>query len=150
VTGPDLVVLFGPPAVGKATVGRALADQTGYKLFHNHLVLEPVHALFDFGEGPFWTLVGEFRRRIFEEAARSDLPGLIFTYVWALGRDEDRREIEGYLGPFGRRLDQVKFAELACPQALRLERNRHPDRLSPDEAAGRIREGLGLPLRGAL
>jgi hypothetical protein len=147
VTGPDLVVLFGPPAVGKATVGRELAAQTGYKLFHNHMVLEPVHAVFDFGEGPFWTLVGEFRRRIFEEVARSDLSGLIFTYVWALDREEDRRELEGYLVPFGRTLAEVKFAELACPQAVRLDRNRHPDRLAAKPSKRNLVQSEGFLLR---
>jgi adenylate kinase family enzyme len=30
-----LVVIFGPPAVGKMTVGHELTKLTGYKLFHN-------------------------------------------------------------------------------------------------------------------
>jgi len=33
----QLVIIFGPPAVGKMTVGRALAERTGFKLFHNHM-----------------------------------------------------------------------------------------------------------------
>jgi len=32
-----LIILFGPPAVGKMTVGKELADLTGLKLFHNHM-----------------------------------------------------------------------------------------------------------------
>jgi hypothetical protein len=30
------VVIFGPPAAGKMTVGRELAALTGWRLFHNH------------------------------------------------------------------------------------------------------------------
>jgi shikimate kinase len=35
-----LVILFGPPAVGKMTVGQQLANLTGFKLFHNHMTIE--------------------------------------------------------------------------------------------------------------
>ena len=41
-----LVFLFGNCAVGKMTVGQALCDITRLKLFHNHMTIEPVIALF--------------------------------------------------------------------------------------------------------
>ena len=62
------VFVFGPPAVGKMTVGRALAARTGYKLLHNHMTVEPVLEIFEFGSPPFGRLVNEFRRRVIEEA----------------------------------------------------------------------------------
>ena len=43
-----LVVLFGPPAVGKMTVGRELERLTGLPLFHNHMTIELVVPFFDF------------------------------------------------------------------------------------------------------
>jgi hypothetical protein len=89
-----LVFLIGPPAVGKMTVGLALQDLTGLRLFHNHLSIEAVLPIFPFGSKPFSRLVGEFRVRIFEEVAESDLPGLIFTYVWAFDQPEDRHFVE--------------------------------------------------------
>ena len=39
-----LVVLHGPPAVGKLTVARELARLTGWRLFHNHLVVDALLA----------------------------------------------------------------------------------------------------------
>ena len=71
-----LVVIFGPPAVGKMTVGFELAKLTGLKLFHNHLTIELVLNFFDFSAPQFNKLVGEFRRRIFEEVAKSDFEGI--------------------------------------------------------------------------
>ncbi len=76
-----LVIVFGPPAVGKMTVGYELAKLTGLKVFHNHMTIEIALNFFDFGQPEFHRLVNEFRKRIFEEVANSNLPGLIFTYV---------------------------------------------------------------------
>ena len=84
-----LVMLVGPPAVGKMTVGHALAARTGLRLFHNHQTIDLVLRFFPFGTPPFQRLNGEFRRRIFEEVAASDLPGLIFTFVWAFDDPRD-------------------------------------------------------------
>lgn len=67
---PMLVMLVGPPAVGKMTVGHELAARTGLRLFHNHQTIDLVLHFFEFGTPPFERLVGEFRRRIFEEVAR--------------------------------------------------------------------------------
>jgi len=38
---PTLLCIIGPPAVGKMTVGDAIAARTGYRVFHNHLAIEP-------------------------------------------------------------------------------------------------------------
>ena len=90
-----LVVIFGPPAVGKMTVGLELQRLTGLRLFHNHMTIDPVLPFFPFGSAAFSRLVREFRRRIFEEVAASDLPGLIFTYVWALDEPGDKEYLDG-------------------------------------------------------
>ena len=37
-----LVLLTGPQAVGKMTVGQELAKITGLKLFHNHMTIDLV------------------------------------------------------------------------------------------------------------
>ena len=115
----SLVIIFGPPAAGKATVGRVLAEQTGYKLLHNHMTVDLVGGIFDFGTDAFRTLVVEFRQRVVEETAREGV-GLILTMAWSLDDDEAA-------AAFGR---AVYLVELAAPFALRKERNRLPDRLA--------------------
>ena len=82
---PTLVFIVGPPAVGKMAVGHELAQRTGFKLFHNHHTIDLAIRFFPFGSPPFQRLVAEFRRRILEEVAASELPGLI-SYVWAFAR----------------------------------------------------------------
>jgi hypothetical protein len=141
---PSLLVLVGPPAVGKMTVGREVAARTGLRLFHNHQTIDLVLAFFDYGTPAFGRLVGEFRRRIVEEVAASDLPGLIFTYVWAFDDPRDGAAVDGYAEIFRRRGGRVMFAELEASQAERLRRNETELRLAEkpskrDVAASRRR-----------
>lgn len=75
-----LVFLYGPPAAGKLTVARALARRTGLGLFHNHLVVDAVAAVFPFGSEPFVRLRERWWLDAFAEAARADR-SLIFTFA---------------------------------------------------------------------
>jgi hypothetical protein len=124
-----LVVLVGPPAVGKMATGRALERLTGLPLFHNHMTIELVLPFFEFGSAPFNRLVGEFRRRIFEEVAESDLPGLIFTYVWAFDTPADRQFVHGVMEIFERQGGRTVFVELWASLETRRVRNRTDLRL---------------------
>jgi hypothetical protein len=122
----ELVVIFGPPAVGKMTVGEELCAITDYKLFHNHMTIEPVLDIFPFGSPAFDRLVGEFRRRVIEEAADGDIPGLVFTFVWGLELKDDRAVIESYVDIVESRGGRVSFVELWADQPTRLDRNETP------------------------
>lgn len=57
----NLVVIYGPPASGKLTVAQELSAITGYKLFHNHLTVNAVAALFEFGTPEFTRLTQPMR-----------------------------------------------------------------------------------------
>jgi hypothetical protein len=125
-----LVFIVGPPAVGKMTVGHELAMRTGLRLFHNHHTIELVLRFFPFGTPPFGRLVSEFRRRIFEEVAGSDLPGLIFTYVWAFDQPGDHAEVARQADVFASRGGRVLYVELVATQEERLRRNETEFRLA--------------------
>lgn len=126
---PTLVFIVGPPAVGKMTVGHALARQTGLKLFHNHQTIDLALRFFPYGSPPFQRIVGEFRRRIFEEVAASALPGLIFTYVWAFDHVSDDAAVAEVAAIFSARGGRVVYVELACALDERLRRNETEFRL---------------------
>ncbi|HEV3468027.1 MAG TPA: AAA family ATPase [Pyrinomonadaceae bacterium] len=74
-----LIFLHGPPGVGKLTVGRELAALTGFRLFHNHLAVDLVSAVFDFGTEPFVLLRERVWLSVFREAARRGV-SLVFTF----------------------------------------------------------------------
>ena len=77
----NLIFLYGLPATGKFTIGEELARLTGYKLFHNHLAVDPLLSIFDFGSKPFVELRETFWLSVIEHAALAHIPGLIFTFV---------------------------------------------------------------------
>lgn len=106
------------------TIGRAVAASSTFRLFHNHMTIEPLLETFGFGTPPFDTLNREFRRRVLEEAAKHGVD-LIFTVVWALDSQDDRTEMESYASIF----EEVAFVELRADLETRLSRNRTQERL---------------------
>ncbi|MNH84984.1 hypothetical protein D3C73_374190 [compost metagenome] len=122
------VLLFGPQAVGKMTVGHELAKKTGLKLFHNHMTLEMLFPIFGFGEET-WRLSNLFRMEIFESVAKSNQVGLIFTYVWAFNEPEDWDFVNKICRIFETKGAEIYFVELAASIEKRLERNKTPFRL---------------------
>ena len=125
-----LVFLFGPQAVGKLAVGRELAARTPYRLLHNHAVIEPLLEVFDWDSPAFQRLKVELRRRVLEEALASDLPGLVFTYVWGLDVPEDTAYVAGVRDLVLDAGGRVDFVELQADQATRLSREGTPLRLA--------------------
>lgn len=127
---PQLIVIFGPPAVGKMSVGKALCDLTGYRLLYNHMTIDLVSPFFDFGTPPFKRLVTNFRTQILEEISNSDLPGVVFTVVWDFDSEDDNKNIPAYFNSFAQKGLPIHFVELTASLKERLVRNRHPDRLA--------------------
>lgn len=76
----QLVFIYGQPASGKLTIARALAERTGLPVFHNHLVVDMVGAVFPFGSPAFVRLRERFWLDVMIEAAKSD-QSLIFTFA---------------------------------------------------------------------
>ncbi len=122
-----LMILIGNTAVGKMTVGQELTKITPFRLFHNHMTIEPVIEIF--GTYDHRT-VARLRKVIFEEFAASDNYGLIFTYMWAFDQQEDWNYIAQVKQIFALSEDDVYYVELIAPQAVRLERNATENRLA--------------------
>lgn len=123
------VLIFGPPAVGKMTVGEELSKLTGLKLFHNHVTIELVAQYFDFGTPSFRYLVDLFRKEIFEEMAKSRQKGLIFTFLWALDLPSEKAYVENIMKIFTNSGADTYLVELEADLEERLRRNKTPKRL---------------------
>lgn len=123
-----LLLIIGPPAVGKMTVGREIAARSDFRLFHNHHTIEPLVEIFGYGTAPFTVLNHEFRRRVLEEAAANNLD-LVFTLVWNLEDPADTAYVEEMVAPFDGDDSEVWVLELAADLDTRLLRNRTEHRL---------------------
>lgn len=143
----DFYFIFGPPAVGKMTVGKELTKLTGCPLFHNHMTIELVLPFFQWGHPKFDKLTGEFRRRIFEEVSVSDLPGLIFTFVWGLDRDAEKEYVDSVIGIFRKKGANIYLIELEANQDTRLERNRGEERLREKPSKRNVEESEMIMLK---
>ncbi|MGY1462527.1 shikimate kinase [Bacillus toyonensis] len=115
------ILIFGPQAVGKMTVGQELATLTGLKLFHNHMTIDLVSPIFDYSTKQAKRLVSLFRNEIFEEVSKSDLSGMIFTYVWAFDLQSDWDYIHHVVSIFESKGGTVYFVELEAELDERLE-----------------------------
>ena len=117
-----LVLLVGAGAVGKMTVGQELAKITDLKLFHNHMMIEPVIDVFGYFKGD---TIAKLREVIFDDFINSNLSGMIFTMMWAFNMPSDWEYVEGIVKKF----DEVYCVELIASQDIRLERNKTENRL---------------------
>jgi cytidylate kinase len=76
----ELIFIYCPAAAGKLTVARVLAERTGLAVFHNHLIVDAVAAVFPFGSEEFVRLREQFWFDTFRAAARAGT-SLIFTFA---------------------------------------------------------------------
>ena len=120
------VLITGNSAVGKMTVGQELAKRTGLRLFHNHMTIEPVLEIFGFFHR---NTVMRLREVVFEEFARSECYGMIFTYMWAFDQQADWDYVEHVKQIFAPYGTEFYYVELVAPQEIRLQRNVSENRL---------------------
>ena len=121
-----LVFMIGNAAVGKMTVGQELMKITGLRLFHNHMTIEPVIEIFGQYNG---TAINKLRQVIFEEFAKTDNYGMIFTYMWAFDQQADWdyvEQVKRIFEPYG---TEFYYVELVASRKVRLERNTTENRL---------------------
>jgi hypothetical protein len=107
-----LIFIYGQAAAGKLTVARELSRLTGLPVFHNHLVVDAVGAVFPFGSEPFVRLRERFWLDVFREAAAGGR-SLIFTFAPEPTVEADfPRRVQGLVADGG---GEVVFVRLDMP-----------------------------------
>ncbi len=110
-----LVFIYGLPAVGKLTVAKELAAITGYRLFHNHLAVDMLLSVFDFGSEPFVEMRESIWLSVFDQACKAGQTGLIFTF--APENTVRQRFPDDTVSTITSNGGQVYFVQLVCPVA---------------------------------
>lgn len=123
------ILITGPQAVGKMTVGQELVKITNLKLLHNHMTIELLTKIFDYSRDTFRSLNEEFRVRIFEEFSKSNEEGMIFTTTWDFDSKEDWDMMYRFINIFKKNNAEIYIIELESTLEERLKRNKTENRL---------------------
>lgn len=120
-----IIFIHGPAASGKLTVGRELQKLTGFRLFHNHLVVDALLAVFPFGSDAFVRLREQMWLAVFKEAAEEDV-SLIFTF--APEHTVRPSFIQNAVDTVSQAEGRIHFVALTCPIEILEQRIENPSR----------------------
>lgn len=126
----EIIIIFGPPAVGKMTVGQEVCKLNNYALLYNHKTIDLVEQIFEFGSEHFNKLNRKIRIDILKEVAKSNLKGIVLTKNWRFNVKEDNLFISQILKIFEETNSKVFFIELEADIEIRVTRNKTENRLS--------------------
>jgi hypothetical protein len=114
---PRLIFLYGPPAVGKLTVARAIAERRDFRVLHNHTTFDPVAEVLPIGTSTFWAALDNVRLDLVTAAAQEGID-LVYTFVFAPGDEPHVDEVANAYESVG---GSVVFVQLLAPvEELRL------------------------------
>lgn len=116
-----LLIIFGPPAVGKATIASLIEERTDYKLFHNHMVTDGIMHIFGKESSIESRLSKRARTMVIEAAAKANI-NLIFTYVWDFSKPRGKHNVDHYKNLYEKHGGAVQFIELYAPLEERIQR----------------------------
>ncbi len=131
------VLIVGDSAVGKMTVGQELVKLTGFKLFYNHMVIEPILDIFG---GFNCKAIYRMTTVVYEEFAKTENAGLVSTFMWDFDWRPDWELINHVYDVFEAAGGETFIVELTAPQAVRLERNATENRLARKPSKRNIEE----------
>ncbi len=120
------VLLYGPPAAGKLSVAKILAERHGMTLLDNHLSFDIAVRVFDFGTPEFNDLLDQLRTALFEATAaagRDTVATLVF------GHPADRPYVERLREMAARCRVDLVCVQLCPPPSVLLKRVRSASRL---------------------
>ena len=118
-----VIFLYGPPASGKLTIAKKLAEKTGISLFHNHLTFDLAEVLYEPFTQPFYDYCADLRLDVFGDAKLAN-QDLIFTFFY-IPPDDDNfvNQIIHIAGE-----DNVKFVKIEASSDTLLDRVENVDR----------------------
>ncbi|MFL2105498.1 hypothetical protein [Desemzia sp. FAM 23991] len=127
----DLIVIMGPQAVGKMTVGRELEKKIEAKLLHNHETIDLFAKFLGYGKETF-RLSDQTRKELFKAFVSNEqnvTESIIFTVVVAFDLIEDIDFLTEISEIFLEGQGRVFLIELEADLETRLQRNIGESRL---------------------
>ena len=124
----DLVVIIGPQAVGKMTIGEKLKEKIGYTLMTNHDSIEIAIKIFSSNKDAKLKLKSKIREDVFNICLENNI-SIIFTFVVDFNTNEDILYLNELKNKFEKTGGHFYLIELEADLQTRLDRNKTPHRL---------------------
>ena len=77
-----LIIIYGPPASGKYTIAKEIEKISGYRVFHNHEVIDLCSSVLDKKSPRFWQFARELRTEMLKEAIKQKIKGITITLAY--------------------------------------------------------------------
>ena len=139
---PKAIIIIGPPAVGKYTIGKMLSKTCNYRFLHEHQVLDIASALF--GESPIERTTYYFKLKldIFSDFIKYNTTdqSIITTFVHLFDNDFYNSFLTLFLNIFQNNNYDVYVIELEASYEERIKRNTNDDRLKIKPSKQNIEE----------
>ncbi len=133
-----LVIIYGPPATGKLTVANELAKITKFKIFHNHLTVDLLNSLLEFGTDSYFNLSDKIRLELLEKAAKQKVKGVIFTFCY--GYPEDNKWMKKLISRIEKQNSKIYFVHLYADEKTLYKRVKNLSR----ENFGKVKTIKGI------
>ena len=114
-----VIFIYGPAAAGKYTIGSKVSESTGLALFHNHLTVDLVSSLFEFGSDGFKGLRSNIWRSAFLASAKENKSFVFTFHPESTVEDSLVSELQEIIENEG---GSIFFVELTCSTTAVLER----------------------------
>lgn len=124
----DLIVIIGPQAVGKMTIGEKLKEKIGYTLMTNHDSIEIAIKIFSSNKDAKLKLKSKIREDVFNICLENNI-SIIFTFVVDFNTNEDILYLNELKNKFEKTGGHFYLIELEADLQTRLDRNKTPHRL---------------------
>ena len=124
----DLVVIIGPQAVGKMTIGEKLKEKIGYTLMTNHDSIEIAIKIFSSNKDAKLKLKSKIREDVFNICLENNI-SIIFTFVVDFNTNDDFLYLNELKNKFEKTGGHFYLIELEADLQTRLDRNKTPHRL---------------------
>ncbi|MDR1346317.1 MAG: AAA family ATPase [Bacteroidales bacterium] len=126
-----IIILIGPPAAGKYTIGKILSEKCNYRFLHEHQLLDIASALFN--ENPIERTTYYFKLRldIFSDFIKYNTANqsIVTTFVHLFDHDYYSHFMTSFLNMFQKNNYDVYVIELKASYEERIKRNTNEDRL---------------------
>ncbi|MDR2980108.1 MAG: AAA family ATPase [Bacteroidales bacterium] len=141
---PKAIIIIGPPAVGKYTIGKMLSEKCKYRFLHEHQLLDIASALFAENSFERTTYYFKLRLDIFSDFIKYNRANLsiVTTFVHLFDNDYYNNSMKSFLNIFQKSNYDTCVVELTASYEERIKRNINEDRLKAKPTKQNVEESV--------